>query len=174
MLIGAEGIIGFVLFALWIWAIIDCISTDSELVRNLPKGVWLIIVIFLFDLGAILWLLLGRPANKHWRPTTGPADYSAPRRPRRIEDRPQFATGEVSDRRSEELDQRLAAWEAANQPAEIQDHTERATPAATESDPALDQWESDLAAREAALRRRELEVRERELEARSRDLDDDH
>ena len=64
MLIEAEGIIGFVLFALWIWALIDCISTDSELVRNLPKGVWLIIVIFLFDLGAILWLLLGRPANK--------------------------------------------------------------------------------------------------------------
>lgn len=173
MLIEAEGIIGFVLFALWIWALIDCISTDSELVRNLPKGVWLIIVIFLFDLGAILWLLLGRPANKHWRPTTGPADYSAPRRPRGIEDRPQYVAGEVSDRRSAELDQRLAAWEAAKQPAEIQEHTDRATPAAAQPDPALAQWESDLAAREAALRRRELEVRERELEARSAELDDD-
>ncbi len=173
MLIEAEGIIGFVLFALWIWALIDCISTDSELIRNLPKGVWLIIVIFLFDLGAILWLLLGRPANKHWRPTTGPADYSAPRGPRGIEDRPQFAAGEVSDRRSEELNQRLAAWEASKQPAEIQEHTDRATPATAQPDPALEQWETDLSAREAALRRRELEVRERELEARSRDLDDD-
>ena len=118
MLVEAEGVIGFVLFALWIWALIDCISTDSELVRNLPKGVWLIIVILLFDLGAILWLLLGRPANKHWR--TGPGDYSAPRRPRGIEDRPQYVGGEVSDRRSKELDQRLAAWEAAQKPAEIE------------------------------------------------------
>ena len=173
MLIEAEGIIGFVLFALWIWALIDCISTDNELVRNLPKGVWLIIVIFLFDLGAILWLLLGRPANKHWRPTTGPADYSAPRRPRGIEDRPRFAAGEVSDRRSEELNQRLDAWEAAKAPAEIEAHTDRAAPRPAQPDPGLDQWETDLAAREAALRRRELEVRERELEARSRDLDDD-
>lgn len=173
MLIEAEGIIAFVLFALWIWALIDCISTEGELVRNLPKGIWLIIVIILFDLGAILWLLLGRPANKHWRPTTGPADYSAPRRPRGIEDRPQYVAGDVSDRRSKELDQRLAAWEAAQQPAEIAAPEDRVVSAASSHDSGLDQWETDLAEREAALRRRELEVRERELEARARELDDD-
>ena len=172
MLVEAEGVIGFVLFALWIWALIDCISTDSELVRNLPKGVWLIIVIILFDLGAILWLLLGRPANKHWRPATGPADYSAPRRPRGVEDGPRFVAGEVSDRRSKELDRRLADWEAAQRPAEIETPDDHAPPS-TSHDPGLDQWESDLAEREAALRRRELELRERELEARARNLDTD-
>ena len=125
MLVGAEGVIGFVLFALWIWALIDCISTDSDLIRNLPKGVWLIIVIILFDLGAILWLLLGRPANKHWRPAAGPADYSAPRRPRGIEARPQFNAGAITDRRSEELNQRLAAWEAAQKPADDGDDGNR-------------------------------------------------
>lgn len=172
MLIEAEGVIAFVLFALWIWALIDCISTDSELIRNLPKGVWLIIVIILFDLGAILWLLLGRPANKHWRPATSPGDYSAPRRPRGVEDGPHFVAGEVSDRRSKELDRRLAAWEATQPAAEITASDDQSTPS-TSHDPGLDQWESDLAEREVALRRRELELRERELEARARDLDND-
>ena len=173
MLFEAEGIIAFVLFALWIWALIDCISTDNELVRNLPKGVWLIIVIILFDLGAILWLLLGRPANKHWRPTTGPADYSAPRRPRGIEDRPQFAAGDVTDRRSEELNRRLAAWEATQQAAPIEARNDDSVPSGAGSDAGLDRWETDLAAREEALRKRELRLRERELDARSKELDDD-
>ncbi|MEO6468315.1 MAG: PLD nuclease N-terminal domain-containing protein, partial [Acidimicrobiia bacterium] len=115
--------IGFIVVALWIWALIDCISTDRELIRNLPKGVWLIVVIILFDLGAILWLLLGRPANKHWRANTGPADYSSPRRPRGVEDRPQFSASDVTDRRSEELNRRLAAWEAAQKPADDDDNT---------------------------------------------------
>lgn len=115
MLLELEGVLGFVLFAIWIWALIDCITTDRDLARNLPKGAWLIIVILLFNLGAILWLLLGRPANKHWRPSTGTTDYSAPRRPRSIEDRPSLPISEVTDRRSAELDRQLDAWEAAQQ-----------------------------------------------------------
>ena len=108
MLFEIEGVIGFLVLALWIWAVIDCITTDSELCRNLPKGVWLIIVIVLFDIGSLLWLLLGRPAHKHWRPV-GASDYSAPRRVVGVEDRPTF-DGAISDRRSAELDRRLAAW----------------------------------------------------------------
>ena len=46
-----------------IWAIFDCISTDAALCRNLPKGVWLILVLILPDIGSIAWLLLGRPQN---------------------------------------------------------------------------------------------------------------
>lgn len=111
MLFELEGIVAIVVLAVWIWALVDCITTDSELCRNLPKGVWLIIVLLFFDLGAILWVLLGRPANKHWRPSTGPTDSSAPRRPLGAEDRAEFS-GEVSDRRSAELDRRLEAWEA--------------------------------------------------------------
>jgi hypothetical protein len=67
----------------------------------------------------------------------------------------------VSDRRSEELDQQLEAWEA-----------EQRAQASPSSRRDLDAWEAELSAREDALRRRELEQRERELEERRRGLDD--
>src|SRR4051812_35532235 len=155
-----EGVVGFILLALWIWAIVDCITSDSVVIRNLPKGVWLILVIILFDIGAILWLLLGRPYNKHWRPTVEgePRTYPTRRTPA-MEDRADFATG-ISDRRSAELDRQLDAWE--------RDHPTDRTPAddIVERTRALDE-------REAELRRRELELRSRELDERQRSLDED-
>jgi hypothetical protein len=155
-----EGVLGFILLALWIWAIVDCITSDSSIIRNLPKGVWLILIIILFDIGAVLWLLLGRPYNKHWRPTVEGEPHPYPtRRTPAIEDRTDFATG-ISDRRSAELDRQLDAWERehAAPPAGADDIVERSR--------ALDE-------REAELRRRELELRSRELDERERSLDDD-
>lgn len=55
------GIGGLVAFALWFWAVFDCIATDGILVRNLPKQTWIFIVIFVPTAGALAWLLLGRP-----------------------------------------------------------------------------------------------------------------
>jgi len=162
MLFEVEGVIGFLVIALWIWALVDCITTDADLCRNLPKGVWLLIVLLLFDIGSILWLLLGRPANKHWRPVTG-SEYSGPRRAVGVEDRQGFQ-GSMSDRRSEELDRRLAAWEAERGASQ---HPSLSAPNA-----ALDAKEAELAQHEADLRRRELEQRQRELDARERDLDE--
>jgi hypothetical protein len=57
----ADGVLGMLLVGLWIFCIIDVITTDEVLIRNLQKPLWLLIVIFLFDLGAILWLIAGRP-----------------------------------------------------------------------------------------------------------------
>ena len=109
-----EGIVGLLLFMFWIWAILDVISTDSAMARNLPKMTWLIIVIVLPDVGAIAWLLLGRPERASWRP--GSTDYAAPRRPVGLEDSPRYsASPEVSDRRSEELNQELERWEREQQ-----------------------------------------------------------
>lgn len=162
MLVEIEGVIGFLVIALWIWALVDCITTDAEQCRNLPKGVWLLIVLLLFDIGSILWLLLGRPANKHWRPVTG-SDYSGPRRAVGIEDRQGF-DGSMSDRRSAELDQRLAAWEA--------ERGGSVHPSLSAPNSELDAKEAELARREEELRRRELEMRQRELDARERDLDE--
>ena len=157
MRIGGIGIVGVLLFAFWVWALIDCITTDSKSVRNLPKGIWLVFVIFLFDIGAILWALLGRPANKHWRPARG-TDWSQQKRSMGVEDRPRLDDA-VTDRRSAELDRRLAAWEAAQ------------VAGGSSTDPDLETREDDLAYREAELRQRELEIRQRELDARERDPD---
>jgi hypothetical protein len=142
-----EAIVGLAFLALWVWAILDVIATEAERCRNLPKGIWLILVPIIPDIGSIAWLLLGRPERGSWRP--GSTDYSAPRRPIAAEDQPGYAQApEVTDRRSAELDRRLEAWEAAQRVNK-----------------------ADLDRREAELRERELALRERELEQRERDAD---
>lgn len=103
------GFFGFLLLALWLYCIFDVIATEDVLVRNLPKGVWLLIVIFLPDIGSIAWLALGRPAFAGWRP--GDTGVRPPtRRVSGPEDRPDFPTrASATDERDE---QRLQAWEA--------------------------------------------------------------
>jgi phospholipase D-like protein len=70
----ADGVLGLLLVGLWIFCIIDVITTDDVLIRNLQKPLWLLIVIFLFDLGAILWLIAGRP----WQQTSPRPAASGP------------------------------------------------------------------------------------------------
>jgi hypothetical protein len=56
-----DGALSLVLFALWVFCLIDVITTDDALCRNLQKGYWLLIVLLLFDVGAVIWLVAGRP-----------------------------------------------------------------------------------------------------------------
>jgi hypothetical protein len=102
MLIG-EGLVGLALFALWIYCILDVISTDDALVRNLPKLVWLLIVIFLPTVGSIVWLIMGRPEKAGFHP--GDKQYRAPRRPLGPDDSPTFMS-EIDDRAT-----KLRRWE---------------------------------------------------------------
>ncbi|MDB4206056.1 PLD nuclease N-terminal domain-containing protein [Acidimicrobiales bacterium] len=57
------GIGGLVFFGLWFWSMLDCIATDSNMVRNLPKITWLFVVFLIPTAGALAWLLLGRPGG---------------------------------------------------------------------------------------------------------------
>ncbi|MCU1678000.1 MAG: hypothetical protein JWM93_2758 [Frankiales bacterium] len=70
LLIG-DGLLGLALLTLWIFCIVDVIRTAEIDMRSLPKLMWLLIVLFLPDIGSILWLCLGRP--------TGPAAAHEPR-----------------------------------------------------------------------------------------------
>jgi Phospholipase_D-nuclease N-terminal len=49
------------LLALWLFCLIDVITTDESVCRNLPKMAWLLIVFILPDVGSVLWLIAGRP-----------------------------------------------------------------------------------------------------------------
>ncbi len=159
-MLAAQGLVALVVFLFWIWALFDCISTDSARCRNLPKGVWLILVLFLPTIGGLAWLLLGRPERAGWRP--GSTDYSRSRPPLGLEDQPRFsATPEISDRHSAEMDRRLDAWERG-QAEQRADASDVAPPVPDH----LDVWEAELNQREDELRRRELELRERELRER--------
>jgi len=148
-MIDVEGLAAIALFMFWIWALLDCIATDSAMCRNLPKSMWVILVLFLPDIGALAWLLLGRPEKASWRP--GSVDYASPRRPVGPEDAPRYSpTPIITDRRSQELDDELERWEREKDA----------------KSPELDKLQEELDQREADLRRRELELRQRELDQR--------
>ena len=111
MLLG-DGIIGLVFLGFWIWALLDVISTDGSMCRNLPKPMWIILVVIIPLIGGILWLLLGRPEKAHRRP--GSTDYAAPRRPVGLEDSPRYSPLPIiTDRRSKELDAELEIGRAS-------------------------------------------------------------
>lgn len=72
MLFGG-GVFALAAIALWIFCIIDVITTEEGEMRNLPKMVWLLIVIFLGSIGGIAWLIAGRPQGRTFRIAQDPA-----------------------------------------------------------------------------------------------------
>lgn len=78
------------------------IASDEPLVRNLPKTIWLILVIFIPTVGAIAWLILGRPQGVQYSP--GSTSYRTPRGPVGPEDSPTFMSA-LDERK------RLQKWE---------------------------------------------------------------
>ncbi|PPK71052.1 PLDc N-terminal domain-containing protein [Actinokineospora auranticolor] len=61
------GLFGLFTMGLWIFCLVDVITTPEGLTRNLPKIGWLLIVLILPLVGSVLWLVAGRPQTE--RPT---------------------------------------------------------------------------------------------------------
>ena len=57
-----------VILVLWIFCLVDVITSREDGVRNLGKTWWLLIVLFFPLVGSILWLVAGRPTAS--RPLT--------------------------------------------------------------------------------------------------------
>ena len=72
--------------ALTVYAVVDCIQTDDSRVRNLPKVLWILLVLLFPLVGPIAWLLAGRPPRSE--PGRGPRPQ--PRPPRGPDDDPDF------------------------------------------------------------------------------------
>ena len=51
------------LLALWIHAFVDCLNTPDEQVRNLPKPVWILVILLFGEVlvGPVAWYAAGRP-----------------------------------------------------------------------------------------------------------------
>ena len=96
------GIAGLIILALLIYSVLDVISTDDALIRNLPKLVWLVLIFFVPVIGPVAWLLLGRPERAGFKP--GDTAYRGSR-PLGPEDSPQFLAGLDPER------DRLQRWE---------------------------------------------------------------
>ncbi|MGW4241711.1 PLDc N-terminal domain-containing protein [Nocardia sp. NPDC004722] len=75
-------VVGLITLGLWVYCLIDIITCQESGIRHLPKGAWLLIVIFIPTLGGLLWLLLGRPQyeSRGPRSTTGYSEYDRPGR----------------------------------------------------------------------------------------------
>lgn len=68
MAVLARGLIPILVLALWVYCVLDAIATEESRVQNLPKLLWLLLVVFVPLVGSIAWLLLGRPSGMGWRP----------------------------------------------------------------------------------------------------------
>jgi hypothetical protein len=55
--------LGLAELALFVYCLIDVISSDEGSIRNLPKLAWVAIVVFIPIVGPIAWLAAGRPTT---------------------------------------------------------------------------------------------------------------
>ncbi|MEO6606249.1 MAG: PLD nuclease N-terminal domain-containing protein [Aeromicrobium sp.] len=66
-----DGLIGLITLGLWIFCLIDAITTDESSCRNLGKVMWIVLIIFLPLVGSIAWLIAGRPQEARSVPYKG-------------------------------------------------------------------------------------------------------
>lgn len=64
----APGILGVAFFVFWMWALLDVALTDKTAFRRMNKTFWFLIVALASSIGAVGWLLLGRPKNAGFTP----------------------------------------------------------------------------------------------------------
>lgn len=142
------GLLGGILLVFWLWALADVILTDSMLIRNMQKGTWVFLVVFLSTIGAAAWLLFGRPEGASLVPG-GRGRYET--NPYRTEEpgryRPASGAFSPAPRGPEDT----PGWR----------RPERNKPSLPNSDPPSTDPES-LAIRERRLQEREAELAKRE------------
>ena len=111
--------------ALFVWCLVEAITTPPHLIRNLDKTLWILLIIFLPIIGGIAWLVAGRPvrspSTEVWKMGSGFPEASRPRyRGRGPDDDPDYLRSINSEHES-----------------------------------TLNKWEADLKAREEALKDKE-------------------
>jgi hypothetical protein len=61
MVIRLGGVFFFIAVVAWLYAIFDALTAPPERIRNLPKAIWLLIILLLLEIGAVAWFVFGRP-----------------------------------------------------------------------------------------------------------------
>jgi len=125
-----------IVFALFVFALVDIILRQQDQVKHLPKVAWVFIVILLPLVGSILWFAVGReyePSAQRrtlrmptvGRPATAPSpvEYSARRHTHPLSTEAQLAALEREieqaerDQRIRQLEQELRRRNDADEPA---------------------------------------------------------
>lgn len=78
------------LVAFTVYAVVDCIQTENDRVRNLPKIAWAALILLFTPAGGIAWFVAGRPRSSGGPslPWGGPG--TRPPAPRGPDDDPDF------------------------------------------------------------------------------------
>jgi hypothetical protein len=76
-------LVALIALGVWLYALFEVLTTDEADIRSLSKFSWILLVLLTFWVGAILWLLFGRP-----RAGVVPVRRSPP--PRGPDDDPEF------------------------------------------------------------------------------------
>ncbi len=76
-------LLAFADLVLVVYALVDCLSTDSYEIHGMPKTLWVLIIALFSPVGPIVWLISGRPRYELtgaalWHPA-GSALRRAPR-----------------------------------------------------------------------------------------------
>ncbi|MFI9593385.1 PLD nuclease N-terminal domain-containing protein [Nonomuraea sp. NPDC052265] len=73
-------LIGLALLAFWLFSLFDVITAPEEEVRNVPKALWVLIVVLIPLLGGVIWMLRGRPKVERdpWPVPPGPGAPKGP------------------------------------------------------------------------------------------------
>jgi hypothetical protein len=61
MLIRLGGVFFLASLIFWLWALFDSLTSPAARIRALPKAVWVVLVLLLFEIGALAWVIFGRP-----------------------------------------------------------------------------------------------------------------
>jgi Phospholipase_D-nuclease N-terminal len=54
-------LLSFLLIGIWVYCLIDILTSRRTDVRNLPKWAWFVVVLVLPPVGVVLWFVFGRP-----------------------------------------------------------------------------------------------------------------
>lgn len=85
---GMAGVlIGLAIVAFWLYSLFDVITTPEEEARNVPKALWVLVVLLIPVVGSALWLLFGRPSTAKQVRSAAPKRTGPPRGP---DDDPDF------------------------------------------------------------------------------------
>ncbi|WP_285728265.1 PLD nuclease N-terminal domain-containing protein [Psychromicrobium xiongbiense] len=60
---------------LLIYGLIDCLRSDADQVRSVPKAAWVLLILLLPVIGVVLWLILGRPRYRSASTAARPTGY---------------------------------------------------------------------------------------------------
>ncbi|GAA2378287.1 hypothetical protein GCM10010404_38210 [Nonomuraea africana] len=83
-------LLGLAVLAFWLYSLFDVITTPDEEVRNLPKVLWVLVVVLVPLVGSVFWLLLGRPTRSRPLRMPGRSINDLVEPPRGPDDDPDF------------------------------------------------------------------------------------